>query len=70
MILSLIGISPLKGQYEQLSNAESLGRMGVFTSDFNSNSLGMWVLGYNSIDYNWVNPKDDIINKIINIYEN
>jgi uncharacterized protein (TIGR00661 family) len=59
---------PLKGQYEQLLNAESLSRMGVYTSDFNSNSLGMWVLSYNSIDYNWVNPKDDIINKIISIY--
>lgn len=59
---------PLKGQYEQLLNAESLKRMGVFTSNFNSNSLGMWVLGYNSIDYNWVNPKDDIINKIVSIY--
>ena len=59
---------PLKDQYEQLSNAESLSRMGIFTSDFNSYSLGIWVLDYNSIDYNWVNPKDDMIDKIISIY--
>jgi uncharacterized protein (TIGR00661 family) len=61
---------PLKGQYEQLSNADSLSRMGVFTSDFNSNTLGKWILSYSNINYSWVNPKDDIINKIISIYEN
>jgi uncharacterized protein (TIGR00661 family) len=59
---------PLKGQYEQLSNAITLSKMGIFTSDFNSNSLGTWIMNYNSINYNWINPKDKIINKIISIY--
>jgi uncharacterized protein (TIGR00661 family) len=59
---------PLKGQYEQLSNAKRLSKMGVFTHDFNSNSLGIWIMTYNNINYNWINPKDEIINKIISIY--
>jgi uncharacterized protein (TIGR00661 family) len=56
---------PIKGQYEQLCNAEALKQMGVFVGSditdiknfFNNNSI---------IDYKWVDPMSSIIKKILN----
>lgn len=56
---------PIKKQYEQLCNAISLKKIGVMTEDLNSDSISKWITNYKPIDYNWENPIDDIIEKII-----
>jgi len=55
---------PIKGQYEQTCNAVSLKNMGIFTEDLNSDSILNWVFNYKSIKYDWVDPIDEIIEKI------
>ena len=55
---------PIKGQYEQICNAKSLRKMGVFTKDFDNETLLEWVYDYKSIKYNWNDPIDDILKKI------
>ena len=57
---------PIKGQYEQLCNAKSLKKMGIFTKDLNNDTLFEWIYNYRSIDYNWNDPIDEIIKKIHN----
>jgi uncharacterized protein (TIGR00661 family) len=61
---------PIKGQYEQLCNAIALKRMGVFTEDLNKNSISKWIKSYKKIDYDWDNPIDEIVKKIINYGKN
>jgi uncharacterized protein (TIGR00661 family) len=57
---------PIKGQYEQLCNAIALKRMGVFTEELNKETISLWITNYKKIDYEWKNPIDEIIQKIIN----
>ena len=57
---------PIKGQYEQLCNAIALKRMGVFTEDLNKDTISKWITNYQKIDYDWNNPIDEIVQKIIN----
>jgi uncharacterized protein (TIGR00661 family) len=57
---------PIKGQYEQLCNAIALKSMGVFTDDLNSETISKWITSYHKIDYDWDNPIDEIVQKIIN----
>jgi uncharacterized protein (TIGR00661 family) len=57
---------PIKKQYEQLCNAIELKKMGVMTDDLSFDSISKWLTNYKSIDYQWENPIDDIIEKIIN----
>ena len=57
---------PIKKQYEQLCNAIELKKMGVMTDDLSFDSISKWLTNYKSIDYQWENPIDDIIKKIIN----
>jgi uncharacterized protein (TIGR00661 family) len=56
---------PIKGQYEQLCNAIALKRMGVFTEDLNKDTISKWITNYQKIDYDWDNPIDEIVKKII-----
>ena len=56
---------PIKGQYEQLCNAIALKKMGVFTEDLNSDTISRWITGYEKIDYEWENPIDEIVKKIM-----
>lgn len=60
---------PMKGQYEQLCNAISLKKMGIFTDSFTKDSLYEWINNWNKIEYKWENPIEDIIKKIIKIHE-
>lgn len=60
---------PMKGQYEQLCNAISLKKMGIFTDSFTKDSLYEWLNNWNNIEYKWENPIEDIIQKIIKIHE-
>ena len=55
---------PIKGQYEQMCNATSLSKMGVFTKDLNSDTIFEWIFEYKNIEYSWFNPIDNIIKKI------
>lgn len=59
-----IMVIPIKGQYEQLCNAESLKRMGIFVSDDLNNISSFFERG-ETIDYKWVDPMPEIISKII-----
>jgi len=56
---------PIKKQYEQLCNAIALKKMGIMTDDLNPDSISKWLCDYKKINYQWVNPIDDIIDKII-----
>ena len=56
---------PIKKQYEQLCNAIALKKLGVMTDDLNPNAITKWINNYNKINYQWTNPIDDIINKIV-----
>ncbi len=60
---------PMKGQYEQLCNAISLKKMGIFTDSFTKDSLYEWINNWNKIEYKWESPIEDIIKKIIKIHE-
>jgi uncharacterized protein (TIGR00661 family) len=55
---------PIKGQYEQLCNAIALKKIGVFTADLNSDNIFEWVYNYKSIEYDWIDPIEDIVKKI------
>jgi uncharacterized protein (TIGR00661 family) len=55
---------PIKGQYEQLCNAKSLKKMGVFTNELNNKTIFEWIYNYNKIEYKWNDPINDIIKKI------
>ena len=58
---------PIKGQYEQICNSIALKKMGIFTEDFNRQSINEWIGEYDKINYRWENPIDDIIKKIKSI---
>jgi uncharacterized protein (TIGR00661 family) len=58
---------PIKGQYEQICNSVALKKMGIFTDDFNKQSINKWIEEYEEINYQWENPIDDIIKKIKSI---
>ena len=60
---------PIVGQYEQEVNADKLSKMGVYTSRLSKMNLSYWLSESNSIRYKWNDPIDDIIKKIIYIYE-
>ena len=60
---------PIKGQYEQLCNAISLRKMGVFTENFTKDFIYDWINHYNKINYKWEDPTNEIIQKIIKIHE-
>ena len=60
---------PIKGQYEQLCNAISLRKMGVLTEKFRKKFIYDWIINYKEINYNWVDPTKEIIQKIIKIHE-
>jgi uncharacterized protein (TIGR00661 family) len=55
---------PIRGQYEQICNAKSLKKMGVFTDYLNADNLFEWIYNYKSIKYDWNDPIDDIVKKI------
>ena len=56
---------PIKGQYEQECNALALKGMGIFTEDLSAESIAKWIECYEKIDYDWKNPIDEIVKKII-----
>ena len=60
---------PVKGHYEQLSNAIALKQMGIFTDSFNLENLAKWLFNIEKIEYKWKNPVNSIIKKINQIYE-
>jgi uncharacterized protein (TIGR00661 family) len=55
---------PIKGQYEQMCNAEALRLMGVFVSKDLSNIINFFT-NDETIDYKWVDPMPSIINVIL-----
>lgn len=60
-------VVPMKNQYEQMCNAESLEKLGVYCNPFFRKYLVIdWLnMGY-GVKYNWTNPIDSVIEKIIN----
>jgi len=60
---------PIKGQYEQQCNAIALKKMGVFTEDLSKEAITKWIESYEKIDYDWKNPIDEIVKKIISYNE-
>jgi len=60
---------PITGQYEQEINAQKLLEMGVYTDKLNKSNLFNWLHNSSFIRYRWSDPIDDIIKKIIHIYE-
>jgi uncharacterized protein (TIGR00661 family) len=61
---------PIKGQYEQLCNAVALKKIGVLTDDLKEDSIYNWIVNYNVINYQWTDPIEEIIKKIINYDKN
>lgn len=57
---------PLKFHTEQKLNSNSLEEIGVFTGNFTKGNVYKWIIDYKKINYNWVNPNDEIVNFIIN----
>jgi uncharacterized protein (TIGR00661 family) len=55
---------PVKGQFEQIENAKVLKDMGVCTNELTSENLNIWLNKYQKIEYNWINPIKNIIDKI------
>jgi hypothetical protein len=55
---------PVKNHYEQLSNSIKLTEMGIFTENLSVENLKIWIEDYKKIEYNWINPIDEIIKKI------
>lgn len=59
---------PIKGQYEQMFNAECLNKMGVYTESFTTSNIEKWSI-LDPIEYRWENHLDEILQKIKTIYE-
>jgi len=59
---------PIKGQIEQRINSNKLSDLGIYTGDFNKRNIINWIDNYSAVDYEWENPIDSLIEKIINIY--
>lgn len=55
---------PIKGQYEQLCNSKSLKKMGIFIKELNTKNISKWISDYETIEYNWVDPIEEILKKI------
>jgi len=60
---------PVAGQFEQKINSKNLNNMGVFTEKLTDENLKKWINNYSAINYEWKDPTDDVIKKIIDIYE-
>jgi len=60
---------PIKGQIEQKINSDKLKTIGVFTGDFNHLNLQKWITEYDVVEYDWVNPINELLEKIKKIYE-
>lgn len=60
---------PIKGQYEQIYNSKQLSNMGIFTEDFTEENLKKWIKMKSFAIYDWENPINNIIKKIIKISE-
>ena len=43
--------------------------MGVFTEDLSKEAIAKWIESYEKIDYDWKNPIDEIVKKIISYNE-
>jgi uncharacterized protein (TIGR00661 family) len=56
-------VIPIKGQYEQECNAESLKRMGVFTGDINN--IHQFLFDTNIVKVDWKDSSDEIIKIIL-----
>lgn len=56
---------PILGQYEQLCNSESLKGLGVVVKE-NLDELSSFLKSSPTYKFEWENPMDQIINKIIN----
>lgn len=56
---------PLRKQYEQICNAIQLKGMGVMTDGFHEETLADWIENWNPIEYEWVDPTEEIVNKIL-----
>ena len=56
-------VIPIKGQYEQECNAESLKRMSVFTGDINN--IHQFILDSNVVKVNWKDSSDEIVKIIL-----
>lgn len=60
---------PIKGQYEQIYNSKQLSKIGIYTKEFTEENLEKWLKNKSSVIYDWKNPIDNIIKKIIKIGE-
>jgi hypothetical protein len=60
---------PIRGQYEQLCNSIALKEMGVFTDAFSKHTISKWIEEYERVEYEWENPIEEIIEKIIRYNE-
>jgi hypothetical protein len=56
-------------QIEQKINSKKLEKTGIYTGDFNSENIKTWVSNYKELSMNGTNPIEDLIKKIIKIYE-
>ena len=56
-------VIPIKGQYEQECNVESLKRMGVFTGDINN--IHQFIFNSDTIKVNWKDSSDEIVKIIL-----
>jgi hypothetical protein len=55
---------PVKGQFEQIENDKRLKNMSVYTDELTFKNLNIWLDNYQKIEYNWINPIKNIIDKI------
>jgi uncharacterized protein (TIGR00661 family) len=55
---------PIKGQFEQLFNAEELSKLGIFIQNFSYANIKKWLNDYDSIEYIWQDPTYQIIKQI------
>jgi uncharacterized protein (TIGR00661 family) len=55
---------PVKGQFEQIENAKRLKDMNIYTDELTFKNLNIWLDNYQKIEYNWINPIKNIIDKI------
>ena len=59
---------PIKGQWEQKLNSLKLEKLGIYTDILSIENFRTWKK-IKPIDYKWSDPLDNIIEKIIEIYE-
>jgi uncharacterized protein (TIGR00661 family) len=55
---------PVRGQFEQICNANKLNELGVYTKKLTYDNLDNWLNNYKKIEYHWINPIKNIIHKI------